>query len=133
MRLQGMTFQAIGDALGFTQQAAQKAITRSLEITKAEIAEKADELRAIEAERLEKITAVLWPKVLEGNLPAIDRVLRARESFRRLTGLDVQPGAGEPGPQIMVIESRPPWLRDEPGVIDGDVVEQLPASTADAG
>lgn len=95
LRIQGLTFAAIGANLGVTWQAAQQAVKRSLNATKAAIAENADELRAIEAERLEKITEILWPRVLEGDLRAIDRVLRARESFRRLTGLDVTPDPAE--------------------------------------
>lgn len=94
MRMQGLTFSAIGVELGVTRQAAEQAVRRSLEETKAAIAERADELRAIEMERLEKITEVLWPRVLEGDLRAIDRVLRTRESFRRLTGLDLSQETG---------------------------------------
>ena len=95
MRIQGLTFAAIGAQLGVTWQAAQQAVNRSLDATKAAIAERADELRAIEAERLDTITEILWPRVLDGDLKAIDRVLRARESFRRLTGLDL---TAEPAP-----------------------------------
>ena len=92
-----MTFAAIGAHLGVTWQAAQQAVNRSLDATKAAIAERADELRAVEAERLERITEILWPRVLEGDLRAIDRVLRARESFRRLTGLDLTPETTDAG------------------------------------
>ena len=88
--MQGLTFAAIGAEMGVTWQAAQQAVRRSLEITKADISERPQELRALKAERLEKITEVLWPQVLEGDLRAIDRVLRTRESYRRLTGLDLE-------------------------------------------
>lgn len=89
LRIEGLTFAAIGAHLGVTWQAAQQAVNRALDETRSAIAERADELRAIEAERLETITQILWPRVLDGDLKAIDRVLRARESFRRLVGLDL--------------------------------------------
>lgn len=129
--MQGLTFAAIGAELGVTWQAAQQAVQRSLEVTKAAIAERAEELRAIEMERLEKITEVLWPRVLEGDLRAIDRVLRTRESFRRLTGLDLSQeadssGAGDTYVLVngdvslapaggRVIDARLPHLRGEGG------------------
>lgn len=121
LRIRGLTFAAIGEHLGFTWQAAQQAVNRSLDATRVVIAERADELRAIEAERLDKITEVLWPRVLEGDLRAIDRVLRARESYRRLTGLDMSPDNDVQGPQIVVIDSRPPWSREQP--IDGEAID----------
>lgn len=121
MRKQGMTYAAIGAELGVSWQAAQQAVQRSLDQTKADISENADELRAIEAERLDKITETLWPRVLEGDLRAIDRVLRTRESFRRLTGLDMTPDAGAQGPQIVLLETRAPWEREP--AIDGEAIE----------
>lgn len=129
--MQGLTFSAIGAEMGVSWQAAQQAVQRSLEATKAVIAERATELRAIEAERLEKITEVLWPRVLEGDLRAIDRVLRTRESFRRLTGIDLaqEPtGAGGGDTYVLsngdvnlvpqggrMIDARLPHLRGEVG------------------
>lgn len=130
LRLQGQTFNAIGAELGVSWQAARKAVVRSLEETKSAIAERADELRTVEAERLEAITRVLWPRVLEGDLRAIDRVLRTRESFRRLTGLDLSPeppGAHSGDTYLIsaggdvnlapkdarVVDVRKPWERPE--------------------
>jgi hypothetical protein len=144
LRIGGLTFAAIGAEMGVSWQAAQQAVKRSLEITKADIAEKAAELRAIEAERLDKVTEVLWPRVLQGDLRAIDRLLRTRESYRRLTGLDIDKaapamsvgtfvlGAGTTAEQISqippgatVVDARPPWERDEAETLT------LPATTED--
>lgn len=142
LRMQGLTFAAIGAELGVSWQAAQQAVQRSLEVTKAAIAERAEELRAIEVERLEKITEVLWPRVLEGDLRAIDRVLRTRESFRRLTGIDLaQETAGAATGDTFVltngdinlvpqggrtIDARLPHLR-------GEVAAPAPVMTIEAG
>ncbi len=124
LRTQGLTFAAIGAELGVSHQAAQQAVVRALEATRQELSEGADELRALEALRLERMTEVLWSRVEEGDLRAIDRVIRIRESFRRLTGLDMAQGAGEQGPQVIVVDARAPWER--PDVIDGHAVEADP-------
>jgi len=50
----------------------------------------------------ERITEVLWPRVLDGDLRAIDRVLRTRESYRRLTGLDLERERESGGPAFIV-------------------------------
>ena len=55
----------------------------------AEHDEKADELRAVENERLDKLFFVAYKQaVREGSLPAIDRALRVMERRARLLGLD---------------------------------------------
>lgn len=144
LRMQGLTFEAIAGQIGVTREAARKAVLRALEETNQAIAERADELRSIEAQRLERITEVLWPRVLEGDLKAIDRVIRTRESFRRLTGLDLHKDAGDGAtgdtyivqaggdislvpPGGVAIDTRPPWSRPElraGDVIDAEAVEE---------
>ncbi|MEW1719761.1 hypothetical protein [Streptomyces sp. NPDC093109] len=49
----------------------------------------ADELRSVEAERLDRLFFVAYRKaVRDGELPAIDRALRIMERRARLLGLD---------------------------------------------
>lgn len=134
LRLEGLTFSAIGAHLGVTWQAAQQAVQRSLNATKSVIAERADELRAIEAERLEKITEVLWPRVLEGELRAIDRVLRARESFRRLTGLDLAPEAADSseGGMFVLTSGRPSQAPANARIVDARLPWERPGYQAGA-
>src|SRR5207237_44999 len=57
MRAAGATYGAIGSELGVSPQAAHAAVRRALDRTVAVIAEKADRLRALEAERLEAVGA----------------------------------------------------------------------------
>ncbi len=130
--MKGMTFAAIGVELGVTYQAAQQAVRRSLEITRGDISEKADELRTIEAARLERLTEILHPLVEQGDLRAIDRYLRTRESYRRLLALDLEPEKSNDAVEITLIDIRPPWSRG--GVIDGTAVDvpQLPDGSGGA-
>lgn len=53
-----------------------------------------DQLRALEAHRLDLMTEKLWPAVLMADLAAIATVLRIMGRRAQLLGLDKQPGFG---------------------------------------
>lgn len=55
-----------------------------------------DELVAEELARLDRAEAVVWPLVLAGALPAVDRLLAIQERRARLLGLNAPPGAPAP-------------------------------------
>jgi DNA-binding CsgD family transcriptional regulator len=120
LRISGARYEVIGAELGITRQAAHQAVGRVLARTAAETREHADELRVLEAERLEALHATLWPMALDGDLRAVDRVLRVRESFRRLFGLDLAaPEVGQTN-NLFVLDNRPPWERPEE--VEGEAV-----------
>jgi hypothetical protein len=50
--------------------------------------EDANQLRVLELARLDEMQATLWQKVRDGNLKAVDRVMRIMERRSRLMGLD---------------------------------------------
>jgi hypothetical protein len=50
--------------------------------------EQAQELRALEALRLDQMQAALWQQATDGDVRAIDRILRIMERRARLLGLD---------------------------------------------
>jgi len=86
LRKAGVTFEQIATRLGFSDRgAAYKAICRALEET---LTEPAEELRTLETERLDRLLLAVWKPALEGDLKAVDRVLRILESRRKLLGLD---------------------------------------------
>lgn len=58
--------------------------------------EPAEEVRALELERLDAMQAALWPKALRGNVGAIDRVLKIMERRAKYLGLDEQTSAAPP-------------------------------------
>ncbi len=88
LRVKGMTFRQIGDALGCDGSTAYRHVRDALAATLAECAELAEHLRELENQRLDELQASLWDKALAGVLPAADRVLRIMERRARLNGLD---------------------------------------------
>jgi predicted transcriptional regulator len=86
LRKAGKTFDEIARALGYSERGgAAKAVGRALDAT---IRERADELRKLEAERLDALTAALWPRAMDGDLKSVDRVLSIMERRAKLLGLD---------------------------------------------
>lgn len=102
MRSRGMTYQAIGDALGISKQSAHEAVQRVLAET---LREPAEHLRTMELDKLDRAERVAHgvlearhPVLYQGKdtgyeddapkLAAIDRLLRVAERRARLLGLD---------------------------------------------
>ena len=88
LRVKGLTFRQIGDALGCDGSTAFRAVRDALAATLAECAELAEHLRELENQRLDEMQAALWEKALAGVFPAADRVLRIMERRAKLNGLD---------------------------------------------
>lgn len=87
LRRAGLTYDAIAERLGFANKGgAYKAVKRALQRT---LQEPADELRALEVDRLDRLQAAIWPKAMRGDTAAVDRVLRIAERRARLLGLDI--------------------------------------------
>ena len=86
LRITGATYAQIADELGYASKGpAHKAVIRGLRRWGTEPAE---ELRKLEAARLDAATAAIWPKVEEGDLPAIAVYLRISARRARMLGLD---------------------------------------------
>jgi hypothetical protein len=108
LRAKGWQYQAIADELGWSARGdACRAVQRVLKET---VQEAGDELRAMERDRLDRLSAAAWAVLdrqhvtvsngqiirLDGEpllddgpiLQAIDRLLRISESRRKLEGLD---------------------------------------------
>jgi len=89
LRLGGATFDSIAGQLGYSNRsAAYMAVTRWMARIGAEDAEK---LRALENVRLDAMLVAIWPRVLGGDLGAIDRALRISERRCRINGVDLTP------------------------------------------
>ncbi|MEU2590812.1 hypothetical protein ABZ649_04500 [Streptomyces albidoflavus] len=70
-------------------RSACKDVREALKDRVTELDEHVDELRAVEAQRLDRLFFVAYRKaVRDGDLPAIDRALRVMERRARLLGLD---------------------------------------------
>jgi hypothetical protein len=71
------------------------------------------ELRVLELERLDRLQASMWDAALEGDIPAVDRVLKVIAARVRLLGLDQstdKPASGGGG--RLVSDS---WRPDDTG------------------
>lgn len=86
LRKAGVGFQQIADKLGYADHSgAYRAVATALKKT---LQEPADELRAIEVERLDQLLLGLWPKAIKGDTWSVDRVLKIMERRSALLGLD---------------------------------------------
>jgi hypothetical protein len=85
LRKAGYGFEEIGRALGLSTAGAYKVVQTAL---KATYREPADDVRKLELERLDRLTRGLWPRAIQGETEAIDRVLKLMTRRARLLGLD---------------------------------------------
>jgi hypothetical protein len=89
MRLAGVDYDTIADRLDYgSASTARKDFTRAMRETLELEAEKADELRTLELQRLDRLQAAAWADALKGNLRAIETVLKVVDRRCRLLGLD---------------------------------------------
>lgn len=95
LRRNGMTYQEVADEIGYSSKSsAFEAVKRGLAEVRDLTAEEAEELRTLEAMRLDGALQVAWAIMEDedaGNetrLKAVDRVVKTSESRRKLFGLD---------------------------------------------
>jgi hypothetical protein len=87
-RIGGLTFQAIGEKLGVSKQAAIKLVEKALAELSAEVEKSADKLREIETARLDTVQAAIWGDVLKGDVQAVDRYIKISARRAALWGMD---------------------------------------------
>lgn len=86
LRRTGMTYMEIAHELGYSDHAgALRAVRRGLQRA---LQEPADDLRQIEAARLDRAQEKIWAKVEDGDPKAITVLLRIMERRAKLLGLD---------------------------------------------
>lgn len=87
LRRGGLTFDMIAERVGYKDASgAHQAYVRAC---KRIIASDVDELRKVEADRLDMAQAALWSKVLQGDVPAVNSLMRIMERRAKLFGLDM--------------------------------------------
>lgn len=88
LALAGMSLDQIAQQIGYADRSgAWKAIQQALNRQEASAVK---EMRDLENARLDRLQTVLWPTAMQGDLKAIDRLLRLFERRARLNGLDQQ-------------------------------------------
>ncbi|MFF1820384.1 hypothetical protein ACFVWG_23970 [Kribbella sp. NPDC058245] len=81
LRRGGVQFDLIADQLGLTPQAAKALFDQALSAQDPEFQ------RALEADRLDRLHAALWPRAVKGELDAVDRVLRISERREKVAAV----------------------------------------------
>lgn len=86
LRRAGLDYQSIAEQVGYANKSgAFKAVQAAL---RRGFVEPASDLRDLEAERLDRLQAAVWPAALRGDTKAIDRVLRISDQRAKLLGLN---------------------------------------------
>ncbi|QEP42158.1 hypothetical protein D5085_02790 [Ectothiorhodospiraceae bacterium BW-2] len=88
LRLAGKTLAEIGQILGISTTTAHRHIKKTLAEYRNQQQETISELVTLELARLERLQVAIFIEAAEGNLKAIDRVLKIMERRAKLTGLD---------------------------------------------
>lgn len=84
-RRRGLSYREVADVMGISVGRAHQLVAEALEHV---IVGEVEELRALESSRLDAAQEAIWPKVLKGNINAIDSFLRLSARRARLLGLD---------------------------------------------
>lgn len=132
LRLDGLALPEIARILGVRKQTAFEYLQRAVTARKLDILERGDELRAIEADKLDAAAKALWSKVKAGDPRAQDTWLRNRQRYAALLGLDLKP------PDVTVDQSQnvivvPAW-GEQPAQPAPDVegeARELPREASD--
>jgi hypothetical protein len=126
LRIAGASTSQIAKVLGVNRTTAWRLINRALGELVEEVKERAEQLRAIQAARIEADLADLWPRARAGDMAAYRVIVRLYERQGRLLGLDLgQPPEVEAEMTFNVLFA-PPSARGAPAAetIDGEVVEE---------
>ena len=87
-RKAGMTYEQIAGELGVTTAAAYKSVMVALKAIREKQDEAAEDVLALEIERLDIMLMGIMPQARRGNQGAIDRVLRIMDRRSKYLGLD---------------------------------------------
>ena len=88
MRIKGMRIDDIADELEMSPGGAYSAIDRGLESLRKQNDDRAKQLRDIQYLRLEELLEAWWPKAINGDGKALDRVIKLLEREAKLVGMD---------------------------------------------
>ena len=96
LRKAGASFREIGRQLGIDVHTAHADICAELAAIREQTVEQAQELRALELERLDGMTSGLPPQIQSGSPPAVSAAVRVSERLARLIGLADLPASRNP-------------------------------------
>jgi hypothetical protein len=89
MRLEGLSYEQIGERMGFSSVRAYHIVKKELGRWTELRNESAAQLHQLEMARLDEMLAAVYPKAKKGDLASMDRVLTICARKAKLCGLDV--------------------------------------------
>jgi hypothetical protein len=88
-RLSGQSWSEVAASVGYRNaRAAFTAVNAWLREQAIRDAETAEELRRLEAARLDKLQAALWDNAMSGDVQSVDKILKVSDRRAKLFGLD---------------------------------------------
>jgi hypothetical protein len=101
LRASGASYKQIGQVLGVSEPTAWRLVQQE---SANLISESAQEVLELELQRLDRLQLGLWAKAINGDVYAVDRVLRIMEQRAKLLGLyDRAPEPEQPTQQGVVV------------------------------
>lgn len=97
LRASGRSIRAIADELGVSKSQVQRDIEKELKAAAEGRKKIAGLIIDLELAKLDALEEKAWEHITDGELSAIDRVLRAMERRAKLLGLDKTGEAGDTG------------------------------------
>jgi DNA-binding CsgD family transcriptional regulator len=114
LRKAGVSFRAIAETLGCSIATVHGDVQHVYAELNAQQQAEAQELRTLEAARLDDLQAGCWSRARNGDLKAIQTALRIMERRARLLGLDLQPGMALPADMEIILR----WHDGDRDIID---------------
>lgn len=90
LRIKGLNYRQIAAELGYSVGRVYKMVSEGIAQLQQDCAEKANEVRLIETDRLDQMLTALQGRLDTGEPQAVNAALRIMERRSRLLGLDVQ-------------------------------------------
>lgn len=121
LRKAGLGYQAIADKLGYSgPSGAYQSIRAAL---RAIVKEPAEEVLALELQRLDDMLAGLWLKARQGDTLKVDRVLKIMQRRAELLGLDAPK-------TVKVVQDEAKRLAAEMGLSESEILAEAEAILA---
>ncbi len=90
LRMAGYTYEKIGEELGITAQAAFAAVKRAITNQAKKRSEDVETYRQMQLHQLDKLQSSLWDKAINGDVNAVDRILKILDRRAKLLGIDAE-------------------------------------------
>jgi hypothetical protein len=88
LRLAGLSYQRIGDAIGITPSGAKRCVDRVLARIVKSTNETAEQVKQEELLRLDEMQFALYPLAKRGDIKATETILKIQQRRAKLLGLD---------------------------------------------